>query len=206
MRRTCTCLAAALAIGTLLPLTAARAQENKDTKEKQDAHEELRTLRRQLVEAVNKGDMDALMTHLDKDIVVTWMDGRVSRGPQGVKDYIEKMTRGPDRKVQSYKTDAEVDELTHLYGDTGIATGKSHDQFVLTDGRDFATDTRWTASLVKADGGWKIAGFHASTDMFDNPVLHIAVQRTALWTGIPAGIAGLVVGAGAVWLLRPRRA
>jgi uncharacterized protein (TIGR02246 family) len=201
MRRTLTC-SAALVIGMLLPLTAARAQDNK---KEEPAHEELRTLRKQLVDAVNKGDMDALLTHLDKDVVVTWMDGRVSRGPQGVKEYIKKMTKGADRKVQSYKTEAEVDELTHLYGDTGIATGKSHDQFVLTDGRDFATDARWTASLVKSDGQWKVAAFHASTDMFDNPVLHLAMHRTALWTGIPAGVAGLVVGAGAIWLLRPRR-
>src|SRR5262249_20142196 len=140
-------LLAVLAINSLTP---ARAQEGKPPPEN-PVHEELRTLRREMVEAVNKSDIDALLTRLDKNGVVTWMDGQVSRGPQGVKEYIEKMTKGDNRKVNSYKTDAEVDELTHLYGDTGVATGHSRDQFALTDGRDFVVDTRWTAMLVKKD-------------------------------------------------------
>jgi uncharacterized protein (TIGR02246 family) len=202
MRKTAMGLLAILAISTLLPV---RAKEGKPPPE-DPTHEELRTLRREMVDAVNKNDIDALLTHLDKDVVVTWMDGEVSRGPQGVKEYIEKMTKGENRKVNSYKTEAEVDELTHLYGDTGVATGHSRDQFVLTDGRDFAVDTRWTATLVKKDGKWKVASFHASTDMFDNPVLHIAVQRTAMWAGGIAAVAGLVIGFVVAWFLRRRKA
>jgi hypothetical protein len=108
--------------------------------------------------------------------------------------------------VNSYKTEAEVDDLTHLYGDTGVATGKSRDQFVLTDGRDFEVNSRWTTTLVKRDGRWKVASFHASTDMFDNPVLHIAIRRTAWWTGASAGVVGLLIGTIATWLLRRRLA
>jgi uncharacterized protein (TIGR02246 family) len=192
----------ALAAGTFAP---ARAQEGKPPPE-DPAHEQLRALRRAMVTAINANDTDALLTHLDKDIVVTWMDGRVSRGPQGVRDYIDQMTKGASRKVNSYQTEAEVDDLTHLYGDTGVAFGHSRDQFVLTDGRDFAVNTRWTATLVKKDGPWKLASFHASTDMFDNPVLHIAVRRAATWAGGLAGAAGLAVGFVVARLLRRRRA
>lgn len=198
MRQIVVWLLVVLAINTRI---SAQAQEGKSPPEN-PAHEQLRTLRREMVEAINKNDIDALLTHLDKDVVATWMDGRVSRGPQGVKEYIEKMTKGDNRKVNSYKTDAEVDELTHLYGDTGVATGHNRDQFVLTDGRDFVVDTRWTATLVMKDGKWKVASFHASTDMFDNPVLHIAVRRTAMWTGGIAGAAGLVIGLLVAWFLR----
>jgi uncharacterized protein (TIGR02246 family) len=201
MRKTTLLVLPVLAISTLMP---AWAQEGKPRPE-DPAHEELRTLRREIVEAVNKNNNDALLTHLDKNVVVTWMDGQVSRGPEGVREYIKKMTKGENRKVNSYKTEAEVDELTHLYGDTGVATGHSRDQFVLTDGRDFAVNTRWTSTLVKKDGKWKIASFHASTDMFDNPVLHIAVRRTAMLAGGIAGAAGLAIGLIVTWLLRRRR-
>jgi uncharacterized protein (TIGR02246 family) len=194
-----------LAVLTTLALAPARAQEGKPPPE-DPAHEQLRTLRREMVEAINTSNLDALLTHLDKDIVVTWMDGRVSRGPQEVRQYIEQMTKGEKRKVNSYKTEAEVDDLTHLYGDTGVAFGHSRDQFVLTDGRDFAVDTRWTATLAKKEGKWKLASFHASTDMFDNPVLRIAVRRAALWTGGIAAVAGLAVGFAAARLLRRRPA
>jgi uncharacterized protein (TIGR02246 family) len=193
-----------LVVLATVPLMRARGQEGKPPPQ-DPAHEELRTLRREMVAAINQNDIDALLTHLDKDIVVTWMDGRVSRGPQGVREYLEQMTKGENRKVNSYKTEAEVDDLTHLYGDTGIATGHSRDAFVLTDGRDFVVNTRWTATLVKKDGSWKLASFHASTGMFDNPLLDLAVRQTALWTGGIAGVVGLVVGIVLTWSLRRRR-
>ena len=185
-------------------LAAGKAREGKPPPE-DPAHEQLRTLRREMVDAINKQDIDARLTHLDKNIVVTWMDGQVSKGPQGVRKYIEKMTKGENRKVKSYKTEAEVDDLTHLYGNTGVAFGHSRDQFELTDGRELDVNTRWTATLVKKNGKWKLAAFHASTDMFDNPVLNIAVKRTALWVGGIAAAAGLVVGAIVALLLRRRK-
>jgi uncharacterized protein (TIGR02246 family) len=190
-----------LGVCAAVTLVAAQAQEGKPPPE-DPAHEELRTLRREMVEAVNKNDLDALLSHLDKNVVVTWMDGRVSRGPQGVREYIEKMTKGESRKVDSHSTEAEVDELTHLFGNTGVATGHSRDRFVLTDGRDFTVDTRWTATVVKSEGKWKVAGFHSSTDVFDNPILHIAVRRTAVWTAIIGGLAGVALGFVAAGLLR----
>lgn len=185
-------------------LVSARAQGDKQPPEN-PAHEELRTLRGQLVEAINKSDVDALLTHLDKDVVVTWMDGKVSRGPQEVRAYIEDLTKGANRKIQSYKSEPEVDDLTHLYGDTGVASGKSRDEVLQTDGQTFVINTRFTATLVKKDGRWKVASFHGSTSMFDNPVLHIAIHRTTMWTGAIAGGVGLVVGILATWLLRGRK-
>jgi ketosteroid isomerase-like protein len=159
-----------------------------------------------MVEAVNKNDVDALLTHLDKDIVVTWMDGRVSRGPAEVREYIERMTKGPDRKVAAYTTEVEVDDLTHLYGDTGVAYGHSKDHFTLTDGQDFVANTRWTAALVKKDDAWKLAGLQASVGMFDNPILNIAVRRTAWLAGGVAGVVGLAIGFLGARMLRRRPA
>jgi hypothetical protein len=106
--------------------------------------------------------------------------------------------------VDSVTIDPTVDELTHLYGDTGVAFGSSKDHFKLTDGRDFVFDTRWTATAVKKNGKWKVASFHASTNTFDNPVLWIAVKRVALWTGVSAAVLGLVVGLVIGLLLRRR--
>jgi len=190
MRKTPMLVAVVLAGILLAP---ARAQQGKPAPE-DPAHEELRTLRKQLVEAINKNDIDSLLTHLDKDVVVTWMNGEVSRKPAGVREYIERMTKGDNRQVTSYTTEAEADDLTHLYGDTGVVYGHSKDHFVLTDGRNLDVDTRWTASLVKKDGKWLVTAFHASTNMFDNPVLHIAVRRTAIMVGGVAVIVGILVG------------
>ena len=158
------------------------------------AHDELRALRKGMVEAIQKGDIDKLLTYLDPDVVVTWQNGEVSRKPEGVKAYYDRMMKGPNRVVQSIAIDPTVDELTHLYGDTGVAFGSSKDDFKLADGKDLNLLTRWTATVVKKEGTWKVAAFHASVDMFDNAVLRLAIARTAWWAGGIAAIVGLIAG------------
>src|SRR5262249_46123068 len=99
----------------------------------------------------------------------------------------DKMMKGPKRVVESISINPTVDELTHLYGDTGVAFGSSEDHFKLTDGSDFKVDTRWSATLVRKQGKWLIASVHASSNMFDNPVLRVALGRVVTWAA-PVGI------------------
>jgi ketosteroid isomerase-like protein len=186
-------------VGALFLLAPARTPAQAPNKQgpltKEDpAHEELRGLKKELTQAVNSNNLEALLALLDDDVVVTWENAEVSRGPQQVRAYYDRMMKGDQRIVESVTIDPTVDELTHLYGDTGVAFGSSTDHFKLRDGRDFVFDTRWTATAVKKNGKWKVASFHASTNTFDNPVLWIAVKRVGLWTGVIAGVLGLVVG------------
>lgn len=171
------------------PASAPAAKEPEDP-----AHEELRTLRKGMVEAIQKGDIDKLATYLDPDVVVTWQNGEVSRKPDGVRDYYERMMKGPQRVVESVTIDPTVDDLTHLYGDTGVAYGSSKDDFKLADGKELNLLTRWTATVVKKQGTWKVAAFQASVDMFDNAVLRLAIARTAWWAGGIAAVVGLILG------------
>jgi ketosteroid isomerase-like protein len=186
-------------------LAPANGQEGKPAAE-DPAHEELRALRRELVEAVNKSDLEGLLGHLDPSVIVTWLNGEVSRNPEEVRAYYDRMMKGPRPIVKSITIDPTVEELTHLYGNTGVAYGHSKDHFQLTDGQDFVVPTRWSATVVKKDGKWLIANFHASTDMFDNPVLTLAVKRTALWAAVIAGVVGLILGGIGGWFLRRRAA
>jgi ketosteroid isomerase-like protein len=163
-------------------------------KEEDPAHEELRTLRKGLIEAIQKNDIDALLTYLDPDVLVTWPNGEVSRKPEGVKAYYDRMMKGPGRIVDSLTSDPTVDELAHLYGDTAISTGTSKDHYHLADGKDLDLLTHWTAAVVKKDGKWKITAFHGSVDMFDNAVLRLAISRVAWWAGGIAAVVGIIIG------------
>jgi ketosteroid isomerase-like protein len=158
------------------------------------AHAELRKLKEEVQEAVNKQDLDRLLAVLDPDVVVTWQNAEVSRKPQGVREYYDRMMKGPNPIVASLTSDTKVDELTHLYGDTGFAFGSSDDHFRLTDGREFTVHTRWSATVVKKDGKWLVAGVHLSSNMFNNPILGIAIRETLKWTAIVAAPVGLIVG------------
>lgn len=157
------------------------------------AHEQLRMLRKEMVDAVNAGDVERLLTHLDDDVVVTFMDSQVCRKPAGVRAYLDRMLKGETRVVKEFHCEPTVDELTHLYGDTGVAFGSSKDAYSLTDGREFLATTRWTGTLVRKGDRWKVASFHASESVFNNPILDLA-KRALYWTGGVAGVVGLLAG------------
>ena len=89
------------------------------------AHNELRALKKELTDAVNAKDLDALLALLDENVVVTWQNGEVSHGPEQVRAYYDRMMKGPQRIVDSVTINPTVDELTHLYGNTGVAFGSS---------------------------------------------------------------------------------
>jgi ketosteroid isomerase-like protein len=157
----------------------------------ESTHEELRALRDGLIRATNESNIDALLGYLHPNVVVTWQNAEVSRGREGVRAYLTRMTSGPNRIVTRFQTNPTVDELTILHGgDTGIAFGTSSDHFEIVDGMNFDLNGRWSATMVREDGRWLVANFHASTNLFDNPVLNMAKRYT-----ITAGVGGLVVGA-----------
>jgi ketosteroid isomerase-like protein len=169
-------------------------------------HDELRALRDGLVEATNASNMEALLPYLHKNVVVTWQNGEVSVGPEAVRDYLMRMRSGPNPIVKCFHTSPTVDALTTLYGeDTGVAYGNSRDHFVLNDGRDFELTSRWTITMVREGGRWLVASFHASVNMFDNPILDMA-KRAVKSVGLGAFVAGVAIGALGSVLFRRRRA
>lgn len=136
------------------------------------AHDELRKLRAEMEDALNKGDLDGLLAHVDDTIVFTAMNAETGHGKQAIRDYFNKMMTGEKKIVQSVKMDFVPDGLSTFYGpDVAVSTGSAPAHYVLTNGMDFEVNARWTATLVRRDQGWRVATFHYSTNMFKNPVL-----------------------------------
>ena len=157
-------------------------------------HDELRKLRDDMLAAIGRNDFDAILPHLHPKVVFTPMNNEVCRGPEEIRAYFDKMLKGPDAIVKSVRFDVEVDRLTDLYGDTGVAFGTSNDHYTLSNGMDFPVQTRWTCHLVRENGKWLISAFHASANVFDNPILEREKQAAQLkWGGI-AVVAGALLG------------
>ncbi len=154
-------------------------------------HAELRKLQAEMEQAVNEGNLDGLLAHVDDTIVFTAMNAHTAYGKQGIRDYFARMMEGEKRVVQSVKMDFIPDKLVEFYGaDVAVSAGKADSHYVLTNGMDFEVPARWTATLVRREGRWLVASFHYSTNMFKNPVLD--AQRK--WLIIAGTGAALVLG------------
>jgi ketosteroid isomerase-like protein len=174
---------------SVAPASAAPAASDADAA----THDALRALRKRIVDAFNARNVDALVAEAHPDIVFTTMNNDVVHGPDGVKAYFNKMMVGPDRMVDDITIDFQPDALTALYGDTGISYGWSEGQYALHGGGKFFVRARWTATLLKHEGAWKVAAFHYSTNVFNNAILD-GVKRFAFLAIVVAGVLGLVVG------------
>jgi uncharacterized protein (TIGR02246 family) len=178
-------------------------------------HNQLRALRDAIMEAWNKRDIDAVLTHVDPNVVVTWQNGEVNRGPEAIRKFYKEMLEGDGRIISNIASKLRVDDLSVLHGeDTAIAFGSIHDDISFNKsvaaksigaGDAIALDSRWTATLVRKAGEWKLASYHVSSNLFSNPVTDLEVKAA----GRLAAITGFAIGAVAVlllvWVLRGRK-
>jgi hypothetical protein len=156
-------------------------------------HAELRALREALTKAVLEGDAETQLAHVHDNVVVTWQNNQVVRKAAGLKQFLGEMNAGDDRVFRGYKSPPTADEPTILYGDDiGIAFGSSVPQYKFL-GMEFELENRWTAMLVKDQGVWKLAAYHVSGNLVDNPVLN-AAKKSAYWAGGISLFVGLVLG------------
>ncbi len=157
------------------------------------AHAELRNVKAELEDVFKKRDLDGLLNLMHPNVVITWHNAEVSRGREGVKKFITRMIFAENPVVKDFQTQLEVDELTILYGNTGIAFGNSNDRLKLTEGVEIHSKNRWTATLVKEKNKWMITSAHLSSNLFDNPLLTAAKSSTYFTGAIGIGL-GLLIG------------
>jgi len=190
----------------VLPVGAREVEpaEGVETADDEAVHEQLRELRRSLTQAVKTGDIEGQLANVDENVVVTWQNNEVVRGEDGLRKFLDQMNAGGEKVFQGYKVEPEADELTILHGgDTGVVFGKSVPKYKYL-GMEFELENRWTATLVKEDGQWKIAAYHVSANVLDNPLLN-AAKRLTYWTGGIALALGAVLGSVGSAVLRRRQ-
>jgi len=157
-------------------------------------HHELRALRDGLLDAIHKGDIDRQLDYLHTNVVVTWHNAEVSRGREGVREYYRRLLGEPQKRVDKYSAEVAVDELTLLHGDsTGIAFGSSMEHFQFSNGRNLDLKGRWTATLIRGEGRWRVASLHLSANLFDNVILSLS-QRSLLRLAGVVSLIGLICG------------
>ena len=178
--------------GTTPPVETA-ARDGAPDSAAEDDHEQLRILREALTEAVIKNDIATQLQYVHDDVVTTWQNHQITSGREGLKKFMDEMTTGGEIVFQGYTVPPSSDNLAIIHeGPTAIAVGKSVPHYKYL-GKEFDLENRWTATLVKQDGRWKIAAYHVSANMTDNPILDAALGSIAWAVGISLFI-GLLLG------------
>jgi hypothetical protein len=168
-------------------------------------HEELRLLLRSARDAANAKNFDALKPLFYDKFTITTVDQQVFTDLDKFKAYFASMFSGDKAPLKSITFNPEADALTEFVGDNiGVSHGTSTDTYAFSDGDTRTMTSRWTATLIKDNGKWKILNLHFGTNLLDNPVVN--TMKSSLYkVGGIAGVVGLIVGFGLAWVMRRRR-
>ena len=159
--------------------------------------DELSGLRQSMLDAY-QGNIDGLMPYLHPDIIVTWQDGVVSKGPEGVREYLRGKLVGPDSIVVKVSGNPKVMDRT-IFNDHILSFGNMNDTFVLRGQEDqpLNFNSRFSSYVTRHEGKLKLAGMHMSVNAFDNPITSYAiasVKKLMIMVGLGAMIFGFIIG------------
>lgn len=162
----------------LLTIGAMAAQGAGDGREAD--HAALRMLMSKATTALNKQDMEGLAACFTKNFAFTTVDQTVLTSTLSMQKYYDRMLRQKDSPVTSY-TISPIVEIPTIFLDenTGYSCGTSDDTYTLRkNSRKVHMPCRWTATVVRENGAWKLASVHTGVNVMDNTVLRV---RTMPW-------------------------
>jgi ketosteroid isomerase-like protein len=152
--------------------------------------------------AINAQDIDGILGQMRADCTVIWWNAEVSRGHDEIRAYYRRMVKDKGRIISKYTTRAKLGAHARFVGSAGdvaLAEGSMEDEFFPIIRGPFRLDSRWSATVAKSGGEWKIVSLHLSSNVFTN-TLTAELERSLLYVGG----AGLLAGALAGWLIGRR--
>ncbi len=157
-------------------------------------HMALRALRDKVTTAINTQDLKALSSCFAKEFAFTTVTQAILTNEAQVQAFFNRMFRSDGALVTAMKTEPTADILTRFIdANTGICYGSTKDTYTMKSGKTVEMNLRWSATVVKENGEWKVALAHVGTDFLNNPVTE-GLTAFAKKVGIGAGLGGLLLG------------
>ena len=154
--------------------------------------------------AINRQDIEGMLAQMGPDCTVTWWNAEVSHGHDEIRAYYRRMVKDKGRIITKYTTKARLDGHARFVGageDVALAQGSMEDEFYPVIRGPFQLNSRWSATVAKSNGEWKIASLHLSSNVFTN----VLISELKNMLGYAAG-GGLVIGLLAGWFVGRRKA
>jgi uncharacterized protein (TIGR02246 family) len=161
-------------------------------------HAALRQLRDKVTAGINALDAKGLAPCFAKEFAFTTVNQMVLTNQAQIQEYFDRMFHSKDGPLKAMRTEPTAVILTRFIDqNTGVCYGSTKDTYTLKSGQAVTMNLRWSATVVKEDGQWKVALAHAGTDFLDNPVLTRVSsfwRSLAIGSGIGGGVLGLLIG------------
>lgn len=165
-------------------------------------HVALRALRDKVATALNQQDVKALTSCFAKEFAFTAVDQSVLTSETQIQSFLDRMFHGDKALLRDMKTEPKADILTRFVdANTGICYGTTTDTYTMKSGQVVAMNVRWSATVVKEDGQWKVGIAHVGTNFLDNPVL-TRLASTSKKLALITGIGGFLMGAMVVLMVK----
>ena len=171
--------AVVVVLSAMLLAVSVMAAEPQDNREPD--HVALRALMAKAVAAINRQDAQAFSACFIKDFAFTTVDDTVLTNTLAAKKYFDKLLHQKDSLITGFTmTPKPSIPAIFIDANTGYCYGTSDDAYTLKDSkRVIHIMSRWTATVVKKDGEWKIAAAQAGVNVADNPVIDIRSMSVA---------------------------
>ncbi len=152
--------------------------------------------------SINAQSLDRMVQQMDPNATVVWANGEVSRGPSEILAYYDRMVKGKDRLLTKYITKGSLHGHARFLGDgtVAIADGTMEDEFFPIIRGPFKLNSKWTTTVAKINGEWKVVSLHLSANVFNNVLLDEA-KSALMYVGGGALIVGLLLGYALRWFL-----
>ncbi len=153
--------------------------------------------------SINSQSLERMSQQMDAGVTVVWANGEVSRGPAEVLAYYDRMVKGKDRILTKYITSAKLHGHARFLGDgnVAIADGTMEDEFFPVIRGSFRMSSKWTTTIARINGEWKIVSLHLSANVFNNSLLDEAVKALK-YVGGGGLLVGLLAGGAIGWFFR----
>jgi ketosteroid isomerase-like protein len=173
----------------------AAAQDTGNAIDEEALHQQLRDMSAALEGALDARDKDAILAEFAPELHFTSINNEHISGMDEAGAYFDQMLAGENSFIQEMRVTLEPEALSTIYleGPVAISAGSSDAYFKTTSGVDMSAPLRWTATMVREDGGWKVAAAHFSANIFDNP-LSSKLTRYATVIGVIIAVVFLTLG------------
>lgn len=168
-----------------------------------DDRRQMRAMLAEFEAAINAQSIERMVAQMDESVTVIWLNAEVSRGKDEVRAYYGRMVGHDKAILKKYLTKATLGAPAKFYGDVAIADGSAADEFYPIARGFFTLDSRWSTTMVKAAGEWKIVSLHLSSNVFNNPLLD-EIKADIVKAAVGGFVGGLVLMSVITWVLRRR--